>query len=255
MSKTALITGAGRGIGRGIAIALATRGWHVAINYRSNEEAARTAGRLVEEAGGKAHLVPGDLASAADRQAIAERTFHLFARLDLLVNNAGMAPRQRVDFLEMTESSYDEVMAVNLKGPLFLTQAVAHRMTEAVKAGDAPGKIVNIGSISGFTSSPTRSEYCISKAGMTMMTVLLADCLSPFGINVYEVQPGIIETDMTSGVKSKYDALIADGLTPIPRWGTPEDIGRAVLALAQDALPFSTGEVIRVDGGFHLRRL
>ena len=255
MNKTALVTGAGRGIGRGIAIALATQEWQVAINYRSNEEAAQTAGQLVEEAGGKAYLVPGNLASAQERQGVAAQVFEIFETLDLLVNNAGMAPRQRVEFLQMTEASYDEVMAVNLKGPLFLTQTIAQRMTEAVKAGAHPGKIVNIGSISGFTSSPTRSEYCISKAGMTMMTALVADALSPWGINVYEIQPGIIETDMTSGVKGKYDALIADGLTPIPRWGTPEDIGRAVLALAQDAFPFSTGEIIHVDGGFHLRRL
>ncbi len=255
MNKTALVTGAGRGIGRGIAMALATQGWHIAINYRSNEEAARTAAQLVEEAGGKAYLVPGDLALVQERQSVVDQVFEVFETLDLLVNNAGMAPRQRVDLLQMTEASYDEVMAVNLKGPLFLTQAIAHRMTEAVNTGSTPGKIVNIGSISGFTSSPTRSEYCISKAGMIMMTALLADALSPWGINVYEIQPGIIETDMTSGVKGKYDVLIADGLTPIPRWGTPEDIGRAVLALAQDAFPFSTGEIIHVDGGFHLRRL
>ncbi len=255
MNKTALVTGAARGIGRGIAVALAAQGWHVAINYRSNEEAARTASQLVEQAGGQAYLVPGDVASVHDRQRVVAQTFQIFDTLDLLVNNAGMAPHQRVNLLQMTEASYDEVMAVNLKGPLFLTQAIAQHMIEAAKAGSAPGKIVNIGSISGFTSSPTRSEYCISKAGMSMMTALLADALSPWGINVYEIQPGIIETDMTRGVRAKYDTLIAEGLTPIPRWGTPDDIGRAVQALAQDAFPFSTGEVFRVDGGFHMRRL
>lgn len=253
--RTALVTGGGRGIGRGIAIALGQAGWRVAINFRSDDRAAAEAARCVREAGGEANLVQGDIGEAAARTDVIARTFAWGGGLDLLVNNAGMAPRQRVDLLEMTEESYDEVMNVNLKAPLFLTQQVARRMVAAVKGGAPPGQIINIGSISGFTSSPSRSEYCISKAGLTMMTGLLADCLSPWGINVYEIQPGIIETDMTSTVKAKYDALIGDGLTPIPRWGQPEDIGRAVRAIAEGAFPFSTGEVFRVDGGFHLHRL
>ena len=253
--RQALVTGGGRGIGRGIVLALATEGWHVAINFRSNRDAAEEAAAAARAAGGEATLVPGNIADPAGRATVAEATLEACGSLDLLVNNAGMAPRQRVNLLEMGEDSYDEVMDVNLKGPLFLTQTLARHMVARVDAGGSPGQIVNIGSISGFTSSPNRSEYCISKAGMIMMTALLADCLSPWGINVYEIQPGVIETDMTSGVKARYDALIADGLTPIPRWGQPEDIGKAVAAIAGGALPFSTGEAIRVDGGFHLHRL
>lgn len=253
--RQALVTGGGRGIGRGIVLALAAEGWHVAINFRSNREAAEAAAASARAAGGEATLVPGNIAEPADRAAVAEATLEACGSLDLLVNNAGMAPRQRVALLEMGEASYDEVMDVNLKGPLFLTQTLARHMVDRVDSGGHPGQIVNIGSISGFTSSSNRSEYCISKAGMTMMTALLADCLSPWGINVYEIQPGLIETDMTRGVKARYDALIEDGLTPIPRWGQPEDIGKAVAAIAGGALPFSTGEVIRVDGGFHMHRL
>ena len=255
MSKNALVTGASRGIGRGIALALAGAGWNVAVNYRANAAAAEETAARIRAAGGQAWLIPGDVAVAADREAIAARTYQAADSLDLLVNNAGMAPRRRVDFIDMTEASYDEVMAVNLKGPLFLTQTIARRMMAAAADGGAPGRIVNIGSISGFTSSPNRSEYCLSKAGLTMMTALLADYLSPWGINVYEVQPGVIATDMTQAVKAKYDALIAEGLTPIRRWGAPADVGQAVLAIAQGAFPFSTGEIFRVDGGFHLRRL
>lgn len=253
--RQALVTGGGRGIGRGIVLALAAEGWHVAINFRSNREAAEEAAAAARAAGGEATLVPGNIAEPADRAAVAKATLEACGSLDLLVNNAGMAPRQRMDLLEMGEASYDEVMDVNLKGPLFLTQTLARHMVDRVDSGGRPGQIVNIGSISGFTSSSNRSEYCISKAGMTMMTALLADCLSPWGINVYEIQPGLIETDMTRGVKARYDALIEDGLTPIPRWGQPEDIGKAVAAIAGGALPFSTGEIIRVDGGFHMHRL
>jgi NAD(P)-dependent dehydrogenase (short-subunit alcohol dehydrogenase family) len=174
----------------------------------------------------------------------------------LLVNNAGVAPRQRADILETTEASYDEVMAVNLKGPFFLTQRVARVMLDLLKAGaiEHP-KIINIGSMSAYTSSVNRAEYCLSKAGLGMMTALFADRLSEYGLNVYELRPGIIETDMTSVVQAKYDRLIADGLTPIRRRGQPDDVARAVVAIAQDQFPFSTGEVINIDGGFHLRRL
>ena len=167
-----------------------------------------------------------------------------------------MGPRQRLDILDMTTDSYDEVMAVNLKGPLFLTQRVANKMIELLQSGavDAP-KVINIGSISAYTSSVSRVEYCVSKAGMAMVTTLFGDRLAEYGINVYEIRPGIIKTDMTSGVTAKYDKLIADGLTPIQRWGEPDDIGKAVVAIAEGYLPFSTGEVINVDGGFHMHRL
>jgi NAD(P)-dependent dehydrogenase (short-subunit alcohol dehydrogenase family) len=158
--------------------------------------------------------------------------------------------------LETSEASYDEVMAVNLKGPFFLTQQVARVMLDLLKTDKIQQpKIINIGSISAYTSSPNRAEYCISKAGLSMMTALFADRLAEYGINVYEVRPGIIETDMTSGVKEKYNRLIGEGLTPIRRWGQPDDIARAVVAIAEGDFPFSTGEIINVDGGFHLHRL
>jgi len=255
-SRVALVTGAGRGIGRGIALALAERGWAVVINYRGNAEAARETAQAVEAAGGRALLVQADVAQTADRERLLAETLAAFGRIDLLVNNAGIGPRQRMDLLEVAETSYDEVMAVNLNGPFFLTQAAAKAMIALLKAGtiQAP-KIVNIGSISAYTASINRAEYCISKAGMAMMTALFADRLATEGINVYEIRPGIIETDLTSVAKAKYDALIADGLTPIRRWGQPEDVAAAVVAIAEGYLPFSTGEVINVDGGFHLRRL
>jgi NAD(P)-dependent dehydrogenase (short-subunit alcohol dehydrogenase family) len=254
--KVALITGAGRGIGRGIAVALAEHGWTLVINYRRDAEAAAETMRLVERAGGQAISIPADIADASNRSRLVEKTLEHFGRIDLLVNNAGMAPRQRVDILDVGEASYDEVLAVNLKGPFFLTQGVARAMIELLKAGviEQP-KIVNIGSMSAYTSSSNRAEYCLSKAGLAMMTALYADRLAEYGIHVYEVRPGIIETDMTSVAKAKYDRLIAEGLTPIRRWGEPDDVARAVVAIAEGYFPFSTGEVINVDGGFHLRRL
>ena len=265
MTKAALITGAGRGIGRGIALALATSskegapGWSVVINYRSNAAAAAQTAELVREAGSDALVVQADVGAAADRARLVQAAVERFGRIDLLVNNAGMGPRTRMDILETTAASYDEVMNVNLKGPFFLTQLVARTMLERLETAahadsDAP-QIINIGSISAYTSSPARGEYCISKAGVAMMTTLFADRLAESGINVYEVRPGIVETDMTSGVQEKYDKLIGDGLTPIRRWGQPEDVGKAVVALAEGMFPFSTGEVLNVDGGFHMHRL
>lgn len=252
----ALVTGAGRGIGRGAALALAERGWSVVINFRGNAEAAEDTLRAVEQAGGRGLLVQADISSATDRDRLIDETLRHFGRLDALVNNAGMAPRQRVDLLELSEASYDEVMAVNLKGPFFLTQRAAKAMLTLIEARVMPrGVIINMGSISAYTSSVNRAEYCVSKAGMAMMTQLYADRLADHNINVYEIRPGIIDTDMTSVAKAKYDKLIAEGLTPIRRWGTPEDVGRAVAAIAEGAFPMSTGEVINVDGGFHLRRL
>jgi 3-oxoacyl-[acyl-carrier protein] reductase len=253
-NQVAIVTGASRGIGRGVAVALAEHRWSVSINYRDNVAAARQAKELVEKAGGRGLTVQADVAVGVDRARLIAETLKAFGRIDLLVNNAGMGPRQRTDMLEMTEASYDEVMTTNLKGPLFLTQAVARVMIAALATIPHP-KIVNIGSISTYASSTNRAEYCLSKAGIGMMTTLFADRLAEYGINVYEIRPGIVETDMTSKVKDTYDRMIADGVTPIRRWGQPEDIARAVVAIAQDLLPFSTGEVINVDGGFHLRRL
>lgn len=252
MNKIALITGAARGIGRGIAVALAQRGWSLVINYRGNVDAANEALRLVEQAGGRGIIVQADVANRNDRQRLVDETLKHFARIDLLVNNAGIAPRVRMDLLEMPEASYDEVMATNLKGPFFLTQLVARKMIEQKISG---AKIVNLGSLSSYASSVNRAEYCISKAGISMMTILFADRLAEYGINVYEIRPGIIATDMTSAVQGKYDKLISEGITPIRRWGTPDDVARAVVAIAEDWLPFSTGEIINVDGGFHLQRL
>lgn len=257
MSKrVALVTGAGRGIGRGIALGLAQNGWRVVINYRNNAQAARKTAGLVEEAGTQALVVQANIGITNDRKKLVQTTLDEFNRIDLLVNNAGIGPRQRLDILETSEASYDEVMDVNLKGPFFLTQQVAGTMIKLLQAGTiAPPKIINISSISAYTSSPNRGEYCVSKAGLSMMTALFADRLAEYGINVYEIRPGVIQTDLTSGVKDKYDKLIGDGLTPIQRWGQPDDIARAVIAIAQDYFPFSTGEVINVDGGFHLHRL
>jgi 3-oxoacyl-[acyl-carrier protein] reductase len=252
----ALVTGASRGIGRGIAAALASKNWRVVVNYRQNREAARQTQRQIEAAGGQAALIQADIAVGEDRRRLVALTLERFGKVDLLVNNAGIGPQVRSDLLELEEESYDRVMAVNLKGPLFLTQAVARRMIALLQAGAIQEpKIVNIGSLSAYTASVARGEYCMSKAGLGMMTALFAARLAEYGIGVYEIRPGIVASDMTRDVKKKYDRLIASGVTPIRRWGKPEDVGKAVLAIAEGALPYSTGEVINVDGGFHLRRL
>ncbi len=255
--KTVMVTGSSRGIGRGIALALAERGWQVVVNYRSNREAAEQTKKKIETLGTTAHLVQADISIALDIKRLVKETLERYGRIDMLVNNAGVGPRQRVDMLDVGEESYDEVMAINLKGPFFLTQRVVNEMIALIKQGLIQNpKIVNISSISAYTSSPVRAEYCLSKAGLSMMTALWADRLAEFGINVYEIRPGIIQTDLTAIVKDKYDHLILEeGITPIRRWGQPEDVGKAVAAIADDLLPFSTGEVINVDGGFHLSRL
>lgn len=256
MRKIALVTGAARGIGRGIALALAEIGWSIVINYRGNQNAAEDTLRIVKKLGGDGLLIQADISSAVDRQRLVAETLENFGRVDLLVNNAGMAPRQRLDILEVGEDSYDDVLAVNLKGPFFLTQQVAHAMIDLLASKIiAEPRIINISSISAYTSSPNRGEYCISKAGMGMMTALYADRLAEYGIGVYEIRPGVIDTDMTGPVKEKYDQLISSGLSPIKRWGQPDDIAKAVVAIAEGFFPFSTGEVFNVDGGFHLRRL
>jgi NAD(P)-dependent dehydrogenase (short-subunit alcohol dehydrogenase family) len=254
--RVALITGASRGLGRAVTLALAQRGWRVVINYRENVAAAQETLAAVVQAGGEGIMVCADVQDRAAREKLLHETWQRFERIDLLVNNAGMAPRARVDVLEVSEAGYDEVMAVNLKGPFFLTQQVARRMIAAVAAGktSAP-KIINLGSVSAYASSTNRAAYCISKAGLAMMTKLFAHRLAEHGIQVYEIRPGLIATDMTSAVKEKYDGMIAAGLTPIARWGQAEEVARAVVAIAEGALPFSTGEVINVDGGFHLQRL
>jgi 3-oxoacyl-[acyl-carrier protein] reductase len=255
--QVAIVTGSSRGIGRGIILALAERGWDVVINYRGNRQAAEGTQDAVQAHQVQSIVVQGDVANAEDRHRLVQTTIEEFGRIDLLVNNAGMGPRQRVDMLQVGEASYDEVMVTNLKGPFFLTQRVAQEMVRLLSDGKiSKPMIVNIGSISAYTSSPARAEYCISKAGMGMMTLLWADRLAEYGIGVYEIRPGIIETDLTSVVKEKYDRLIlVEGITPIRRWGQPEDIGKAGAAIADRLLPFSTGEIINVDGGFHISRL
>ena len=255
-SRAALVTGASRGIGRAIAVALAGHGWRVAVNYRANARAAAETVRLAKEGGGEAVSIRADVARRADRSRLVKQTLRAFGRMDMLVNNVGIAPKERRDILRTTEAGYDEVMAANLKGPFFLTQLAANAMIDLIKAGRmSTASIVNIGSISAYTSSVSRAEYCLSKAGVGMMTALYADRLAEHGIGVYEVRPGIIRTDMTRPVRDRYDRLIAEGLTPIRRWGEPADVAQAVLAIAEGRFPFSTGEVINVDGGFHLRRL
>ncbi len=263
----ALITGASRGIGRGIAIELARLGYDIVVNYAGNHAAAQqTAQECVLEAKAqsqsiRAEVCQADISRDLARRQLIDFTREKFGRLDLLVNNAGVAPNVRADLLEADEDSFDRLIGINVKGPYFLTQLAAKWMIEQVKAHasasgkDSRPKIVTVSSISAYTASTNRGDYCISKAALAMLTPLFATRLAEFGINVYEVRPGIIATDMTGPVKAKYDKLIADGLTPIPRWGTPEDIGLAVAAIARDAFPFSTGEVINVDGGFHLRHL
>jgi len=254
--KIAVITGSGRGIGRGIALQLARIGWTIVINDIGNPESPRETLDLVQAEGSEGIIVLADITSSADRERLVEETLNSFGRIDLLVNNAGIGPRQRLDILDTSEQSMNEVLAVNLIGPFFLTQLVARKMIELVdqRIVEHP-KIVNIGSISAFTSSINRAEYCISKAGVSMTTLLYADRLAKHGINVYEIRPGIIETPLTASVKDKYDKLIAEGITPIQRWGQPEDIGKAITAIAEGYLPFSTGQIINVDGGFHIQRL
>jgi 3-oxoacyl-[acyl-carrier protein] reductase len=259
----AIVTGASRGIGKGIAIELAGLGFNIVINHydftadgKPDEMTAQKTSEELVAKGARYILLRGDISSDADRAALVRAAKDEFGRCDMLVNNAGVAPLKRTDLLEASEASFDRVLKINLKGPYFLTQLVARWMIEQQKEfPERNYRIVNIASMSSYTSSPARGEYCISKAGVSMMTMLYADRLAEFGIGVFEIRPGIIETDMTSVVKEKYDKLIAEGLTPIKRWGQPEDIAKAVSAIAEGKLDFSTGQIINVDGGFHFRRL
>ena len=203
----------------------------------------------------RAEICQADISSSADRQKLIDFTRSEFAGIDLLVNNAGVAPEVRADILEASEASFDRMIHINVKGPYFLTQLVARCMIETKEKRQSSPKIVTISSVSAYAASINRGDYCIAKAALSMLTPLYAARLAEHGINVYEIRPGIIATDMTGPVKDKYDKLIAEGLTPIKRWGAPEDVAKAVLAIANDAFPFSTGEVINVDGGFHIRRL
>ena len=251
--QVALVTGGSRGIGAAIAVALAKEGFNVAVMDLA--DSAETIAQI-ESAGSQGLSLRGNVTVDADRLAALEQIRSTFGRLDVLVNNAGVAPSVRADILDATEESYDRVMGINLKGPYFLTQAAARWMVQQRQADAGSFKcIVNLSSVSAYAASVARGEYCLSKAGVSMATILWAARLAEFGINVYEIRPGIIATDMTSAVKDKYDKLIADGLTPIKRWGQASDVAAAVAACARGDLRFSTGEVINVDGGFHLRTL
>jgi len=252
----ALVTGASRGIGAAIACALAAEGFDLALNYATSQPAASRVAASCEVHGIQSLLVQADISDKFSRQRMIDEIRRRFGRLDVLVNNAGIAPEKREDILDLSEQSYERVMSVNLTGSFRLTQLVARWMQQQrTEDADRPLTIINITSISSFTASPDRAAYCVSKAGLSMITKLFADRLASEGILVYEIQPGIIRTDMTSSVEKKYDQFIEGGGLPVPRWGEPEDVGKAVAMIAKRSLPYSTGEVIRVDGGFHLRRL
>jgi len=251
--KVAVVTGANRGIGRAISLMLAENGFTVLAAARTPADDERVAEYIKElnSRSPESSYVAADISSDGDRRKIVDTAIERYGRLDVLVNNAGVAPKERNDILVMTEESMDRLLDINLKGTFFLTQYAANKMID-FKNG---GIIINITSMSAYTSSTNRGEYCISKAGIAMVTTLFADRLAEYGIGVYEIRPGIIETDMTAGVKGKYETLIEGGLLPIARMGQPEDIARAALAISNGALAYSTGEVINVDGGFHIRRL
>jgi len=252
----ALVTGASRGIGRAIAQRLGAAGHAVAVNYFRSPDAADEVVKAIEQAGGQAFAVQGSVAVADDRQRLIDSTLDQFGRLDVLVNNAGITSPGRRDLLDATLESWDEVFDTNLKGPFFLAQRAAREMIRLAGEGKLnSGVIVNISSISAYAVSANRVDYCTAKAGLQMVTWQLACRLAEHNIRVFEICPGVIQSDMTAPVVAKYDALIADGLAPIRRWGQPEDVAKAVEAVVSDAFPFTTGDRINVDGGFHMRRL
>jgi NAD(P)-dependent dehydrogenase (short-subunit alcohol dehydrogenase family) len=248
----ALVTGGSRGIGRGICLALARHGYAVAVNYAGNEAAARETQRLIGPHGDTL-LCRADVGSAADRERLVDEVLAHWGQIDVLVNNAGITSVDRRDILEATQESWNRVLDVNLKGPFFLTQRVAREMLRRLPDLVRPA-IVNITSLSAYSVSTNRGDYCVSKSGLSMVTKLFALRLAEHGIRVFEVRPGVIDTDMTAAARERYTQLIAEGLAPIRRWGTAADVGQAVAALASGAIPFSTGDVLHIDGGFHIRR-
>ena len=255
-SKAALVTGGSRGIGLGIVTHLLRNGYRVAVN--GVREAGAVADTLdgLRDAGGEVVYARGSVADRADREAVLRTTLDAFGRIDVLVNNAGIPPPNRRDILEAEEGDFDAVLDTNLKGPYFLTQAVAQAMVRQRDTDpNLRGVIVNIGSMSATVVSTNRGEYCLSKAATAMATQLWAVRLAEFGIDCYEVRPGIVSTDMTAGVADKYDRLIAEGLTVERRWGTPDDVGSAVAALVRGDIPYATGQVLHIDGGLTTLRL
>ncbi len=256
MRQVAIVTGGARGIGLGISDCLAENGYDLVLSGRKDESEVQETLEALRKHGGDVLYVRSDVADPSDRDRLVQSVRDRFGALHALVNNAGVAPAERKDVLAVSEASYDRVMDINLKGPFFLTQAVANWMVSQAQASDTyRGTIVNVGSISATLASTNRGEYTISKAGIAMATQLWAVRLAEYGINVFEVRPGIIRTDMTSGVVEKYDRMIADGLTLQPRWGNPTDVGKAVAMLCRNDLPYSTGQVVMVDGGLTVGRL
>ena len=255
MAKTAIVTGASRGIGFATAKQLCSEGYNLVMVATGTKEKNADALDELKKLGTEVLYVQANIADHDDRLRIVEEAVKVFGRIDVLVNNAGVAPLQRADLLTMTEESFDRVIGTNTKGNMFLTQAVANQMIRQDLVNGRRGVIVNISSCSAVVSSTNRGEYCISKAGVSMLTTLYADRLAPEGILVHEIRPGIIDTDMTGTVHEKYDRLIAAGEFPIARWGKPQDIANAVSLLISDKLMYTTGNYIDVDGGFHIRRL
>ena len=251
MAKTAIVTGGTRGIGLAIAKQLSEDGFHIVIVGTREKEAYADHLKWFDENGKDYFYVTGDISNHEDRVHIVKESVEHYGKIDVLVNNAGVAPKVRADLLTMSEESFDYVLGINLRGNMFLTQLVANQMIQQKDKGI----IINVSSCSSEVSSVNRGEYCVSKAGVSMLTKLYADRLSGEGILVYEVRPGVILTDMTSTVQSKYEQMIKDGVFPIRRWGLPEDVALAVSAFAGGKFPYTTGNFIDVDGGFHIRRL
>lgn len=255
MKKTAIVTGSSRGIGFAIARQLGKDGYNIVMVATGDREKNREAIEKLEKENIPVEYVKANVSDSEDRKRIVESAISRFGRIDVLVNNAGVAPVVRADLLEMTEESFDRVLTINTKSNMFLTQLVAKEMIKQDKIDERRGVIVNISSCSAVVSSTSRGEYCVSKAGISMLTTLYADRLAGEGILVHEVRPGVIKTDMTSAVEEKYDNLIKDGIFPIARWGKPEDVANAVSALVSDKFLYTTGNYIDVDGGFHIKRL
>jgi NAD(P)-dependent dehydrogenase (short-subunit alcohol dehydrogenase family) len=254
--RVALVTGGSRGIGLGISKELAESGFDLAVAGRRPELDVAAAVAVLAARGADVLYCRGDVAVEEHRQSMIDAVRRRFGRIDVLVNNAGVAPDARADLLDATQASFDRVLQINLRGPFFLTQLVARWMREEWE-GDRnfSGAIINVSSISAEVASVDRGDYCISKAGVSMATRLWAARLAEYGVAVYEIRPGVIRTDMTDPVAEKYDRLIAQGLCVEPRWGTPEDVGRAAALLARGELPYATGAVLHIDGGLTLRRL
>jgi NAD(P)-dependent dehydrogenase (short-subunit alcohol dehydrogenase family) len=255
MREVALITGGSRGIGLGIAQALAVAGFDLAINGVRAEGDATEALDAIRRLGAGVVYCQGNIGDASDRERIVQRALGQYEHIDVLVNNAGVAPFVRKDLLELDVENFDRLLDINLKGTFFLTQLVARHMVETKAERQRPGRIITITSVSATHASINRGEYCISKAGLAMMTKLFATRLAADGIGVYEIRPGIIHTDMTAGVQQKYDQLIANGLTLEPRWGEAADVGNAVAVFAAGKLTYATGQVVDVGGGMSVERL